>query len=86
MVKFFDLFNGPFLSFRNSHFQKEAKNNTFLLKMSFFCVRIKNHSHIIDFALSLDLKQRVEATIRNGLLSFSLLLLSFFDNDESETE
>ena len=38
--------NRPFLSSRNSHFQHEAKCKTFLVKMSFICMTIKNHVHI----------------------------------------
>ena len=37
------------------------------VKMSSICMRIKNHLHINSFALSLALKQRLEATW-NGLL------------------
>ena len=40
------LFNRPFLSSQNPHFQKEAKCTTFLMKMSFICVRMKSHFHI----------------------------------------
>ena len=54
--------NWPFPSSKNSHFRNEAKLKTFLVKMKFICMRIKNHSHINGFALSLALKQRLEAT------------------------
>ena len=40
------LFNGPFLSSQNPHFQSEAKCTTFLVKMSFVCMRMKTHFHI----------------------------------------
>ena len=33
----------PFLSFKISHFQNEAECKTFLVKISFVCMRIKNH-------------------------------------------
>ena len=36
-----------------SHFQKEAKCTTFLVKMSFICTRMKNHFHIKGWALNL---------------------------------
>ena len=50
--------NRPLLSFKNPHFQNEAKCTIFLVKMSFICMRIKNHFHIKDWALTLVLKQR----------------------------
>ena len=41
----------------------EAKCETFVVKMSVICIRIKkNHFRINSLALSLDLKQRLEAT------------------------
>ena len=40
-----------------THFQNEVKFKTFLVKMSFICMRIKHHFHISGFALSLALKQ-----------------------------
>ena len=48
--------NWPFPSSKNSHFQNEAKCETFVVKMSFICIIIKNHFHINGFALSLALK------------------------------
>ena len=39
-----------FPSYKNSHFKKEAKCETFLVKMSFICIRIKSHFHINDFS------------------------------------
>ena len=54
--------NWPFPSSKNSHFRNKAKCKTFLVKMKFICMRIKNHSHINGFTLSLALKQRLEAT------------------------
>ena len=38
--------NRPFPSSKNPHFQNEAKCTTFLVKMSFICIRMKNHFHI----------------------------------------
>ena len=40
----------------------KAKRKSFLVKMSFVCMRIKNHFHINSFAVSLALKLRLEAT------------------------
>ena len=57
-------FNRPFPSSINSHFQNEAKCTTFLVKMSFICMRMKNHFHIKGGALNLVLIQR----LGNGLL------------------
>ena len=49
-------------SSKNPRFQNEAKCTTFVVNMRFICMRIKNHFHINGFALSLALKQRLEAT------------------------
>ena len=54
--------NRPFSSFKNSHFQNEAKCKNFVVKMSLICRRIKNHFHVNGFVLSLALNQRLEAT------------------------
>ena len=54
--------NRPFPSSRKSHFQTEAKCETFVVKMSFICIIIKNHFHINGFALSLALKVRFFGT------------------------
>ena len=51
------LFNRPFLSSQNPHFQKEAKCTTFLMKMSFICMRMKSHFHIKGWSLILVLIQ-----------------------------
>ena len=48
----------------HSHFQNEAKCKTFLVKMSFICMRIncmKMFTYINGFTLSLALRQRLEA-------------------------
>ena len=47
--------------FKNSHFENEAKCKTFLVRMSFICMKIKNHFYINGFALNLALKQRLGA-------------------------
>ena len=48
--------------FKNHHFQNEAKCTTFLAKMSFICMRMKNDFHIKGWALNLVLKQRPGGT------------------------
>ena len=50
--------NRPFPISKKSHFQNEAKCETFVVKMSFICITIKNHFHINSFVLSLALKVR----------------------------
>ena len=52
----------PFPSSTNSHFQSEAKCQTFPAKMSFIWIRLKNYFHLNRLALSLALKQRLGAT------------------------
>ena len=49
------LVNRPLLSSRNSHFQNKGQCKTFLVKMSFICMRIENPFHINGSALSLAL-------------------------------
>ena len=51
----------PFTSSRNSYFKNEAKGKTFVVKMDFIRMRIKNHFHISDL-ISLALKQRLKET------------------------
>ena len=50
--------NRPLPSNRKPHFQNKAKCTTFLVKMSFICMRIKNHFHSKGWALNLVLIQR----------------------------
>ena len=52
------MWNRPLPSSNTPHFQNEAKCRTFLMKMSFICMRIKNHFHIIGWVLNLFLIQR----------------------------
>ena len=54
--------NRPLPRPKNAHFQNEAKYTTFLVKMSFICIRIKNHTHIKGWALNLVLIQRLGGT------------------------
>ena len=57
-IAFWSFNNRPFPSSKKSHFQNEAKCETFVVKMSFICIIIENHFHINGFALSLVLKVR----------------------------
>ena len=52
--------NRPLPSSKNAHFQSETKCTAFLVKMSFICMRMKNHFHIKGWALNLVLIQRPE--------------------------
>ena len=54
--------NRPFPSSKKSHFQNEAKCETFVVKMTFICIIIENHFHINGFALSLVMKVRFFGT------------------------
>ena len=44
--------------FQNPHFQNEARCATFLVKMSFICMRMKSDFHVKGWAPTLVLKQR----------------------------
>ena len=50
--------NRPPPSSKNAHFQNEEKCTTFLVEMSFICIRMKNHFHIKGLALNLVSIQR----------------------------
>ena len=54
--------NRPLSSSKHPHFQNEARCTTFLVKMSFICLRMKNDFHIKGWALTLVLKQRPGGT------------------------
>ena len=54
--------NRPLPSSKNAHFQNEVKCTTFLLKMIFICMRMKNDFHIKGWALNLILIQRPRGT------------------------
>ena len=54
--------NMPHTSSKNPHFQNEARCTTFLVKMSFTCMRMKNHFHIKGWALNIVLIQRLGGT------------------------
>ena len=49
--------NRPLPTSKNPHFQNEAKCTTFLVKMSFICVRMNTHFHIKGWAANLVLIQ-----------------------------
>ena len=57
-----NLNNRPLSSSKNPYFHNEAKCTTFLVKMSFICMRMKNHFHIKGWALNLVLIQRPRGT------------------------
>ena len=54
--------NRPLLGSKNSHFQNEARCTTFLVKMSFICMRMKNDFHIKGWAPTLILKLKPGGT------------------------
>ena len=54
--------NRPLPSSKNPRFQNEARCTTFLVKMSFICMRMKNDFHIKGRAPTLVLKQRPGGT------------------------
>ena len=56
--------NRPLPSSTNPHFQNEARCTTFLVKMSFICMRMKNDFHIKGWAPTLVLKQRPGGTLK----------------------
>ena len=57
-VKNVNVTNKPLPSSKNLHFQNEAKCATFLVKLSFICMRMNIHFHIKGWALNLVLIQR----------------------------
>ena len=61
--------NRPLPSSKNPHFQNKARSTTFLVKMSFICMRMKNDFHIKGWAPTLVLKQR-PGELGNGLLEY----------------
>ena len=86
--------NRPLPSSKNPHFQNEARCTTFLVKMSFICMRIKNDFCIKGWAPTLVLKQRPGGTRKWPICSQSStfgfcdrtastpsLAASYLDND-----
>ena len=76
--------NRPLPSSKNPHFQNEAKCTTFLEKMRFFCMRMKNHFHIKGWARNLVLMQRPGGTRKWLIVSYfcslflNVVLLNLF--------
>ena len=66
--------NRPLSRSKNSLFQNEAKCTTFLVEMSFICVRMTNHFHIQDCALHFVLIQKPGGT-RKWPMKFCCLWL-----------
>ena len=62
LAMFWNNSNRPLPSSKNPHFQNEARCTTFLVKMSFICMRMKNDFHIKGWAPALVLKQRPGGT------------------------
>ena len=87
--QFVIIVNRPLPSSKNPHFQNEAKCTTFLVKMSFICMRMKNDFHIKGWAPTLVLKQRPGGTrkwtiaakfgLKVDLWIISCEFLKFFD-------
>ena len=74
------LVNRSLPSSKNPHFQNEARCTTFLVEMSFICMRIKNDFHIKGWAPTLVLKQRPGETWKwPNCLCFSQGKFSFQD-------
>ena len=61
--------NRPFTSSKICRFQNGAEWKTFLVKLSFICMRIESHFYIDDFVLSLALKQRIGTTRKWSIVS-----------------
>ena len=73
--------NRPFPSSKNPHFQNEARCTTFLVKMSFNCMRMKNDFHIKGWAPTLVVKQRPWKTRQWPILCIcTLCAWIFFSN------
>ena len=68
-------FNRPLPSSKTPHFQNEARCTTFLVKMSFICMRMKNDFHIKGGAPTLVLKQRPGGTRKCPINADSLTLI-----------
>ena len=62
--------NKPPPSFKNPHFQNEAKCTTFLAKISFIYMRMRNNFHIKGLAVNLVLIKRRWGI---GLFKFKLI-------------
>ena len=69
-----DTSNRPFLSSKTSHFRHEVKCKTFVAKVSFVCMIIKNHFHIMALHLA-SLWNRGLEQLGNSLLQNKMALL-----------
>ena len=61
--------NRPLPSSKNPHFQNEARCTTFLVKMRFICMRMKNDFRIKGWAPTIALKQRPKGTQKWPILN-----------------
>ena len=66
----------PLLSSKNPHLQNEAKCTTFLVEMSFICMRMKTHFHNKGWPLNLVLIQRLGELDWNGILILFKVFIS----------
>ena len=66
----------PLPSSKNPHFQNDARCTTFLVKMSFICMRKKNDFHIKGWAPTLVLKQKPRGTRKWSIRLIVLQLTS----------
>ena len=91
--------NRPPPTSKHSHFQNETRRTTFLVKMSFICMRMKNHFQIKGWALNLVLIQRPGGTRKWPIAFFfwlwmnegDILLaehyrITAFSNNQSENQ
>ena len=76
-------FDRPLPSSKNPHFQNEAKCSTFLVKISFICMRMKNYFHIKGWALDLVLMQRHRKSQKWPILMVGQPLISLFGREKS---
>ena len=67
--------NRPFPSSKKSHFQNEAKCETFVVKISFICIIIKTHFHVNGFALSLAWEMRFFETRKWPIALLCLIVI-----------
>ena len=61
--------NRPLPSSKNPHFQNESRCTTFLVKISFICMRMKNNFHIKGWVPTLVLKQRPGGTRKRPIIN-----------------
>ena len=70
------------MSSKNPHFQNEAKGTTFLVKMSFICMWMKNHFLMKGYVLNLICRGLVNVEIvycQQFSIADLFFLLSFID-------